>query len=74
MTKIEHFFFGSNGAWVALKYGGARSWDLKGLYPGLDKRIREGPGVPTDIRVSTPPSSSAFVFFANHAIRARPLP
>lgn len=62
MTHVEHMFFGANGAWVALKFGGARSWDLKGLYPGLEARIRDGPGVPTNIRVSivflTRPSTS----------------
>ena len=64
MTKIEHFFFGANGAWVALKYGGARSWDLKGLYPGLDTRIRDGLQSATDIRVST---TTAVFFVADDA-------
>jgi len=55
MTKVEQFFFGANGAWVALKYGGDRSWNTKNQYPGLDVRIKDGPGTITNIRVSVFP-------------------
>ncbi|OQO14982.1 hypothetical protein B0A48_00364 [Cryoendolithus antarcticus] len=42
IANVEKFYFGKNGAWVALKYDGSRSWDLKGQYGNLADYIKEG--------------------------------
>ncbi|KAK6428271.1 hypothetical protein LTR95_015585 [Oleoguttula sp. CCFEE 5521] len=42
IANVEKFYFGKNGAWVALKYDGSRSWDLKGQYGNLANYIKEG--------------------------------
>lgn len=42
MKKIEKFYFGKDGAWVAVSIDGSIMWELEGKYAGLDERIREG--------------------------------
>jgi hypothetical protein len=41
IKTVEKFYFGKDGAWVAIKYDGSILWDLKGNYSGMDQRIRE---------------------------------
>ncbi|KAK6439785.1 hypothetical protein LTR95_003993 [Oleoguttula sp. CCFEE 5521] len=42
IANVEKFYFGKNGAWVALKHDGSRSWDLKGQYGNLADYIKDG--------------------------------
>lgn len=52
MSKVESFWFGKGGAWIAIKFDGSRCWDLKGHYAGMIERIRTGVNGETRIQVS----------------------
>lgn len=52
MSKVESFWFGKDGAWVAIKFDGSRCWDLKGHYAGMIERLRSGVNGETRIQVS----------------------
>lgn len=51
MSLVQSFWFGKDGAWVAVKTNGDRSWDLKNHYPGLAERIKNGINGETRIQV-----------------------
>jgi hypothetical protein len=42
IAKLEKFYFGKDGAWVAIQYDGSILWELKGKYAGMDQRLRDG--------------------------------
>jgi hypothetical protein len=42
MKTVEKFYFGKDGAWVAIKYDGNIIWDLKGNHIGLAQKLTEG--------------------------------
>lgn len=52
MSKVESFWFGKDGAWVAIKFDGSRCWDLKGHYSGMIERLRNALNGETEIQVS----------------------
>lgn len=51
MSLVQSFWFGKDGAWVAVKSDGSRSWDLKGHYSSLAERIKKGINGETRIQV-----------------------
>jgi hypothetical protein len=61
ISLVQSFWFGKDGAWVAVKSDGSRWWDLKGLYPGLGDRIKEGLKHETRIQVCCSRRSSHWV-------------
>ena len=46
-----NYFFGKDGAWVAIKSNGDRSWNLKNHYSSLAERIKNGVNGETRIQV-----------------------
>jgi hypothetical protein len=52
MSVIQSFWFGKDGAWVAVKANGDRSWNLKNHYSTLAERIKNGINGETRIHVS----------------------
>ena len=42
MKTVQKFWFGKDGAWVAVKANGDRSWDLKNHYSELGDLIKNG--------------------------------
>jgi hypothetical protein len=42
INKVEKFYFGQNGAWVAIMYDGNVTWDEKGQYFGLAEQLKAG--------------------------------
>jgi hypothetical protein len=42
IATVEKFYFGKDGACVAIKYDGTILRDLKGKYAGMDERLRDG--------------------------------
>ena len=51
MSLVQSFWFGKDGAWVALKSNGDRSWNLKNHYSSLAERIKNGVNGETRIQV-----------------------
>jgi flagellar biosynthesis GTPase FlhF len=51
MSLVQSFWFGKDGAWVAVKTNGDRSWNLKTHYSSLAERIRNGVNGETRIQV-----------------------
>jgi GTP-binding protein EngB required for normal cell division len=44
IAKVEKFYFGNGGAWVAIQYDGNILWDLKFKHIGLAQKLTEGFG------------------------------
>jgi hypothetical protein len=51
ISLVQSFWFGKDGAWVAVKSDGTRCWDLKGHYSGLLEKIKDGVKGETRIQV-----------------------
>lgn len=51
MSLVQSFYFGKDGAWVAVKSNGDRSWNLKNHYSTLAERIKNGINGETRIQV-----------------------
>jgi hypothetical protein len=60
MSLVQSFWFGKDGAWVALKSNGDRSWNLKNHYSSLAERIKNGVNGETRIQVGDDMSSTAY--------------
>jgi hypothetical protein len=51
MSLVQSFWFGKDGAWVAVKSNGDRSWNLRNHYSTLAERIKNGVNGETRIQV-----------------------